>query len=150
MWDRGVQDASDRPKLCGWANSWREQGGEGKGVAGEPGLAGSGGDNPCGWTLAPAPHCSVGALPAGGNAVWFPRLLLRLLALTLFPSVRSFIIYRFLLLFSSLAGSQCSWLWKGLSYGEHKDSSKYCHAAPLPALLVAGTGLCGTHSKLNS
>lgn len=50
-------------------------------------------------------RCSVGALPAGGNAVWFPRLVLRLLPLTPFPSVHSFIIYRFLLLFSSFAGS---------------------------------------------
>lgn len=97
------------------------------------------------WLL-PAPCCSVGALPAGGNTVWFPELVPWLLALSPFPSVFSFIIYCFLLLFPPLAGSWCSWLRKGLSYEEHEGSSKCCCLAPLSALLVVETGVCGTHN----
>lgn len=75
-------------------------------MVGKPGLAGSDGDNLCSGTLAPA--CP--ALLGGGTACWWehslvPRLVLRLLTLTPFPSVCSFIIYRFCLLCSSLAVS---------------------------------------------
>lgn len=134
--DAGLRRARyrcDSPKLCGWANPWRKQGGEGKGGAV---LAGSVGDNLRGWALAPAPRSLLG----GGTACWWergwlPRTLLRLLALTLFPSVPSFIIYRFLLLFSSLAGSQCSWLWKGAvlwgTQGQQKMLLRCSSASPL-------------------
>lgn len=125
---------SDRPALCGWASSWTKERGEVWMVS----LAWQGGTgiiSAAGAWLLPAPRCSVGALPAGGNAVWFPRLLLRLLALTPFPSVHSFIIYCFLLLFSSLAGSRCVWLRKGVSYGAPEGSGKTplscCSASPL-------------------
>lgn len=76
-----------------WLGSDVEKTGEGRGVGGEE--------------LQPEPGsclcCSVGALPAGGNAVGFPGSVLRLLVLTPFPSVRSFIIYCFLLLSSLVA-----------------------------------------------
>lgn len=82
-----LQDASDGPALCVWAGSWGKQE---KGVGLLPVLLGRG--TACWWERA-----------------WIPGSTLRLLALTLFPSVCSLIIYCLLLpLF--ISSSWCCWL----------------------------------------
>lgn len=71
LWRAGY--IAGRPTLCDWDNFWRKRRGEvwlvslaWRGVMGIISAAGP-------WLL-PALHCSVGALPAGGNTVWFQGL----------------------------------------------------------------------------